>query len=88
MSAGKPAALAVPSVARAVPSVARAKFAHNGFHAVTGKSPNTPAAQEGVCNATIPPFFTAAGGLRDATLMNYYTQSPWKSRGEWYVPRG
>lgn len=78
----------VRAPAAAVPAVARQKFLHNGFHAVTGKSPNTPAAQEGVCNATIPPFATKAGGLRDATLMNYYTTSPWFSRGEWYAREG
>ncbi|GAB0496519.1 hypothetical protein MMPV_007831 [Pyropia vietnamensis] len=71
----------VGAPAAAVPAVARQKFLHNGYHAVTGKSPNTPAAQEGVCNATIPPFATKAGGLRDATLMNYYTTSPWRFLG-------
>jgi len=81
-AAGLPAARA--AVESSPPALgSRAQFGHNGYHAVTGKSPNTPAAQEGVCNATIPPFFTASGGLRDATLMNYYVQKPWKTRGEW-----
>lgn len=68
-----------------VAAVGRQKFRHNGYHAVTGKSPNTPAAQEGVCNATVPPYFTKQGGLKDGVIMNYYKQRPWQTRGEWCV---